>query len=63
MRRFIVFAYDHNYPGGGWNDFKGLFDEWAGADQDARWQVARSGGSKDYAQVVDTITGRIWRYE
>lgn len=26
MKRFLVFAFDHYYPKGGMNDFKGSFD-------------------------------------
>lgn len=43
MKRFIVFAYDHDYPGGGWNDFKDSFDEFGAADQEARRQLANAG--------------------
>ncbi|AAQ73410.1 gp64 [Burkholderia phage Bcep1] len=63
MKRFIVFAYDHDYPGGGWNDFKDSFDEFGAADQEARRQIAKCGGYKDYAQIVDTVSGRVWEYE
>lgn len=26
MKRFLLFIYDHYYPGGGWSDFVGDFD-------------------------------------
>ena len=63
MKRFLVFAFDHFYPRGGYDDFVSAFDEWAGADQEARWRTSPSGGGKDYAQIVDTVTKEVWRYE
>ncbi|ABR10598.1 BcepNY3gp63 [Burkholderia phage BcepNY3] len=62
MKRFIVFAYDEYYPGGGWNDFVTTVDEFDAADQEARRQLASEAGTKDYAHIVDTVTGRVWEY-
>lgn len=60
MKRYLVFAFNQYHPGGGWNDFKGMFDEQAGAWRRAEEEVL---GAYDFSQVVDTQTNEVWRYE
>lgn len=50
MKRFLLFAGDMYYPGGGWSDFMEDFDS---------LEEARNGGrqtSDDWYQIVDTET-------
>lgn len=63
MNRFMVFAYNQYYPCGGWDDFYGSCADWDEADRDARRLIARDGDRYDYAQIVDTVTKEVWRYE
>ena len=48
MKRFLVFSGTRYYPRGGWDDFRGDFDEQAPAIDAARAE------KDDWAQVVDT---------
>jgi hypothetical protein len=60
MKRFLVFAWDHYYPSGGWNDFKIDIDNLDDAKLYARDQIREMG--RQFAQVVDTETGNTWDY-
>lgn len=57
MKRFILFAYSHYYPLGGWHDFRGAFDtiEEAVAARKAK------ADKYDYAEwhVFDSVEMRI----
>lgn len=49
--QFLVFAGDFYYPGGGWDDFIGVFDS---------IEAARKGvPDKDWHQIVDANTLQI----
>ena len=52
MKRFLRFEFDTYYPGGGFEDFVGSFDDMSGA----REAIA----GHDNVQVVDTATGERW---
>ncbi len=51
LKRYLVFAGDTYYPGGGWADFKGSFESLK-EGMDAAFK-ARA----DWAHVVDSTTG------
>lgn len=65
MKRYLVFAFDSYYPAGGWDDFRGMFDEEAGARARAYECVMGVNGEilRDFAQVVDTQENRISTYK
>lgn len=54
MKRYLVFAFDHYYPCGGWNDFVESFDTMA--EVEAAHAAERFKGN-DCVQVVDSQTG------
>lgn len=54
MKRYLVFAGSHYYPSGGWDDYKGSFDNLQ--------ECYRFLGLKpylDWLHVVDSTTGDI----
>jgi hypothetical protein len=57
MRQFLLFAGDHYYPSGGYNDFKESFDSIVEAEV--------AGAKYDWCHVVDAFTHEIvcerWR--
>lgn len=57
MKRYLVFAGMTYYPGGGWTDFKGDFDDEGAAIEFARGHVNAKAGhpNEPWAQVVDTV--------
>lgn len=59
MKRYLVFAFDYYYPGGGWNDFVSAHDTVEEA------QKAGKDKNLDCYQIVDIETGeqieRSWR--
>jgi autonomous glycyl radical cofactor GrcA len=52
VKRYLVFAGAHYYPGGGWNDFIGSYDSEDAAEDEARSVLAKNDYS--WAQVVDS---------
>lgn len=50
MKRFLVFAGDSHYPGGGWSDFKGS----ASTLEEAKDLLLLRVGNVDWFHVVDT---------
>ncbi len=50
VKRFVVFAYETYYPGGGWNDYQSSFDT---AVEAYLW-AARNRAD----QIIDLETGR-----
>lgn len=52
MKRYLVFAGQEYYPGGGWMDFRGAFDELQDALVLAKSTVTGE-LSLDWVQVVD----------
>lgn len=50
MRRFLLFAGDNYYPGGGWSDFIGDYDNTEKAF------AALKRNQRDWYQVIDTTT-------
>lgn len=63
MGRFLAFAFDNYYPGGGWHDFAGAFETVEAAKSAAEAQ------NSDNCQVVDlqtqavVVEGRRKRHE
>lgn len=53
MKRFLLFAYDAYYPGGGWADFKGDFDSLEDAE------AAAKTCTEDYRDIIDSETKSI----
>jgi hypothetical protein len=55
MKRFLVFAYDHYYPSGGWKDFQDSFDD----EKEAIGKATSLKETKtfDHAHVIDSKTG------
>lgn len=65
MKRYLLFAYDAYYPGGGCNDLKDDFDTfeeavaWMNADvRDMTFTDVRI-NKHDYYQILDTETGNV----
>lgn len=61
MKRFLLFASDYYYPGGGWNDFQGSFESLDEAMDKAR-DMLRLRDSyprrlADWYHVIDAETG------
>lgn len=57
MKRYLLFAGDHYYPSGGWNDFVGSFDT---AREAMEWAESKAiKDSDDWAHVVDTAVSHI----
>lgn len=63
MKRFLVFAYDSYYPGGGWGDFQKSFDTLEAAKAFAETlkrpksrSAPRCEQQWDFADVVDLET-------
>ncbi len=52
MKKYMLFTYDRFYPGGGMNDFKGLFKTIREAKEAGIKSMA------DYYQVYNTKTNR-----
>lgn len=63
MKRYLVFAYDNYYPGGGWYDFKGAYDTFESAKLEADARVLPNEGDDfwqhDCSEVVDLQIGEI----
>lgn len=55
MKRYLLFAWMHFDPGGGWNDFKASFDF---PDEAWAWLVEHSEVDPDTAQLIDSGNGR-----
>ena len=55
LRPYLVFAFDHYYPQGGWNDFVGAYRSRDLADLAADAAVSNN----DFAQVVDAASGQV----
>lgn len=53
MKRYLIFAYDSYYPGGGWNDYVGSEDTLVAVGK----ALARN--TQDWWHVVDSTTGKI----
>ena len=53
MKRFLLFAGDHYYASGGWNDFKGDFDD---VSEAKKWIEMNKGYLFDWAHAIDTLT-------
>ena len=61
MKRYLLFVFDAYYPSGGWSDFRGDFDFEEQAREAMRTlQVQYL--DKDYAQIVDIVTGSIEKW-
>lgn len=58
MKRFLLFAGDNYYPGGGWDDFISDHDALAEALAAGKYAATFEGLWKDWWHVVDTETGR-----
>jgi hypothetical protein len=55
-KRFLVFTYDHYYPGGGMNDFRGSFDTL----EEAKEYIVRDNHLKDgWGNIFDCETRQI----
>lgn len=61
MKRYLLFAFDDYYPSGGWNDFKGSFnDKKQAINEGIKITTPRNYPMRFYFyQVVDTKTGKI----
>jgi hypothetical protein len=58
MKRYLLFTYQIYYPSGGWNDFKGSFDD----IEEARGVWTNDPYRDDRCQVIDRDTGQIvWK--
>lgn len=55
MNKYVVFAYDSYYPGGGMSDIVGSFDDIESAKA-VRWS---HGDEYDYIEVVDRDTWEV----
>lgn len=56
FKRYLLFAGQRYYPGGGWNDYRGSFET---ADLAIRHIAKRDVDTYDWWQVVDLETGRV----
>lgn len=55
-KRYLLFAGEFYYPGGGWEDFHGMFD----TPEEAEAQIHAMVGTyyhQQWAQIVDLLTG------
>ena len=53
VKRFVVFAGDYYYPGGGWDDFNASFDT-----LEEVWKYQKTAlKNADWSQVIDLETG------
>ncbi len=52
LKRFLMFAFDTYYPGGGWEDFKGSFSDLEEAEA---WLEDEH---KQNGMIVDSETGK-----
>ena len=62
MKRYLLFAGDTYYPGGGWQDYKGRFKSRTEALRAAAGGTRNTDlvtGSWDWWQIVDQETGKI----
>lgn len=62
MKRYLLFAGDQYYPGGGWQDYKARFTTRVEALRAAAGGTRNTDlvtGSWDWWQVVDIETGKI----
>jgi hypothetical protein len=55
LKRYLVFAGDSYYPGGGWEDFVDSFDSL----DEAHASAATAQEKSDWSHVVDTHTGQV----
>lgn len=56
MKRYLPFVFDQHYPSGGWEDFRGDFDN----DDDAKKAGEGSiENGREHYQVVDTESMRV----
>lgn len=60
MRRYLLFTGDNHYPDGGAEDFAKDFDNLQSAMDAAPLWVDEFGGMADWANIIDTETGRVW---
>ncbi len=49
MKRYLLFAFNEYYPGGGWNDFQGSF----GTLEEVRAALPKASAEYDDVQIVD----------
>lgn len=63
QKRFILFAGDHYYPEGGWDDFQGFFDTAEEAFAKAKEKIIFEDNSGSYSfdwyNVVDALTWEV----
>lgn len=59
MKRFLLFCGAKYYPGPGWADFAGSFDDVDAAYQAASAHRDRSGHAADWYHVVDSRSGLV----
>jgi hypothetical protein len=53
LKRYIVFAYEAYYPGGGWSDYKGSYDSCDEAFREAdKFDIEYCGG----IEIIDSET-------
>jgi hypothetical protein len=50
LRRFLVFAGDRYYAGGGWRDFIGSYDDLSAAEEGVA-----SGPAREWWHIIDTL--------
>jgi hypothetical protein len=55
MKKYVVFAYDEYYPGGGMTDLVGSFDDL----DEAKGVKCSLGDDYDYIEVVDRDTWEV----
>ena len=55
LKRYLLFAGDHYYPAGGWDDFAGSFDSIEMAIVEGLDLLKQTPGA-DWAHVVDSET-------
>lgn len=67
MKRYLVFAGKNYYPGGGWSDFRGAFDDLESAAAEAARLVLEpkhdedawgNDGRLEWSHCVDLVTGQ-----
>lgn len=51
MKNYLLFAGDHYYPSGGWDDFREAFETWGEADQEGKGLKEQH--KVDWYHVVD----------
>lgn len=56
MNKYLVFSGYDFYPSGGFEDFKGSFEDFESA---VKFALEVKGGAHDWFQVVDGVTGEI----